>query len=62
MRPDLGHKGENPDDVIDGVGKEAAEDIPLTVDLPRVDFVEQGHHHKSIEHHSEVDGGWSPEI
>ncbi len=50
----LGNKGENPDDIVDGVGEEAAEDVPLAVDLSGVDFVEEGHHHKSVEHYGEV--------
>ena len=61
-KPDLRDEGENPDDVVDGVGEESAEDIPLPVYFPGVDFVEEGHHHKSVEDHREVDGGWSSEI
>ena len=58
----LCNKGGNPDARIDGIGEESAEDIPLSVDFPGVDFVEEGHHHKSVEDHREVDGGWSSEI
>ena len=33
----------DPDDVVDWVGEDADEDVPLPVDLPRVDLVEEGH-------------------
>ncbi len=58
----LRDKSEDPDDIVNGIGEEAAEDIPLAVDLPGVDFVEEGHHHKGVENHREVDRRWSSEF
>jgi hypothetical protein len=58
----LRDKGEDPDNIVDGIGEEAAEDISLAVDLPGVDFVEEGHHHKGVENHRKVDRRWSSEF
>lgn len=33
----------------DGVPVDALKDVPLTVDLPGIDFVEELHHHKDVE-------------
>ena len=55
----LTDEGEDPDDVVDGVGEESYEDVPLPVDLPCVDLVEQGHHDECVEDHGEVNGGWA---
>ena len=43
--------GERPehDGTEDGVPEDAVEDVPLAVDLPGVDLVEQLHHDKGVE-------------
>jgi hypothetical protein len=58
----LRNECKNPDDIVDGVGEEAAEDIPLPVDLSSVDLVEEGHHDEGVEHHREVNRRRSSEI
>ncbi len=55
-------KGDDPDTSINRIGEEAAEDIPLAVDLPGVDLVAEGHHYKSVENHREVDRRGSSKI
>jgi hypothetical protein len=62
LRTYLSDKSGDPDTSIDRIGEEATEDIPLAVDLPGVDLVAQGHHHKGVENHREVDRWWSSEI
>ena len=54
---DLRCKSPNPDGVVDPIAEESFEHVPLTVNLPRVDLIEQGHHDKRVEHHSEVGRG-----
>ncbi|GMR45475.1 hypothetical protein PMAYCL1PPCAC_15670, partial [Pristionchus mayeri] len=48
---------DNPDDAEDRVAEQSSEDVPLSVDLPRVDLVAQRHHHESIEDDRVVSGG-----
>ena len=50
----LWDEGDEPDDVVDRVGKHTLEHVPLPVDLSRVDFVEQGHHDERVEDDGEV--------
>lgn len=42
--------------VENGVGEQPLEHIPLAVDLPRVDLVEQGHHNERVEDYREMLG------
>ncbi len=51
----LSDEGKDPDGVIDWVGEQPNEDVSLSVDLPRVDLVENRHHNEGVEHHREVD-------
>jgi hypothetical protein len=62
LRTYLCDKSGDPDASINGIGEEATEDIPLAVDLPGVDFVAEGHHHKGVENHCEVDRRGSSKI
>ena len=57
----LSYKGEYPYDIVDGVGKEPLEDVPLAVDLPGVDLVEEGHHHEGVEDDGKVNAGRVPQ-
>ena len=50
----LRHESAQPDAVEDRVGEDALEDVALSVDLPRVDLVEEGHHDKGVEDDGEV--------
>lgn len=45
-------QGEGPqyDAAEDGVPVDALEDVPLSMDLPGVDFVEELHHDEHVEH------------
>ena len=52
----LTDKGDYPDGVVDWVGKKANEDVPLSMDLPGIDLVEQSHHYKCVENHGEMRG------
>ena len=54
---DLSNECADPDGVVDGIGEESDEDVPLSVDLPGVDLVKDGHHHEGVEDHGEVNGG-----
>ena len=51
---DLTDEGHDPDYVVDGVGEQAHQDVPLTVYLPGIDLVEEGHHDKRVEYHREM--------
>ncbi len=46
FRSYLSNEGGDPNDIVDRVGEQADEDVPLAVDLTRVDLVKQGHHDK----------------
>ncbi len=50
----LPNKSNDPDGVVDGIGEEADEHVPLAVDLPGVDLVEERHHDERVEDHREV--------
>jgi len=50
----LRNKCTNPDSNEDGVAIETLEDISLSVNLARVDFVEQRHHDERVENDGEV--------
>lgn len=50
----LADEGCNPDNVIDGIREESEEDVPLAVDLPGIDFVEESHHNEGVEDHGEM--------
>lgn len=50
----LRQRSPDPNGVEDGVGEESLEHVPLAVDLPGVDLVEQGHHHERVEDDGEV--------
>jgi len=51
---DLGDECCKPNDVVDWVSEDAAENVPLAVDLARVDFVEERHHDEGVEDDREV--------
>lgn len=51
---DLHYHGGDPDDEEDPVGEDAREDVALTVDLARVELVEEGHEHEGVEDGREV--------
>ncbi len=40
--------------VINGIGENSLENVALAVNFPRVDFIEEGHHYKSVEYDGEV--------
>ena len=50
----LSGKGADPDGDEDDVAVKSLEDIALTVDLARVDLVEQRHHDERVEDHREM--------
>ena len=52
----------DPDRVVNPITEKSLEHVPLAMDLPGVDLVEEGHHDKSVEHHREVDGRSSAEF
>lgn len=52
----LTEERDDPDPVVDGVGEESDEHVPLSVDLPGVDLVEEGHHDEGVKNHSEMLG------
>ena len=52
--PYLGDECDDPNAVVDWVGEETHEDIALTMDLSRVDLIEESHEHERIEYHGEV--------
>ena len=58
----LRYKRKDPNHVIDWVAEKAPEHIALAVDLSCVNFVEERHHHKSVENHCEVNSGWSSQV
>ena len=51
----LANECEDPDCVVDRVREQSDEDISLSMDLSRVDLVEDGHHDERVEDHREVD-------
>ena len=51
---DLCEEGAYPDADEDDIASQSVEDIALTVDLARVDLVEQSHHHECVEDDGEV--------
>lgn len=56
-------QGEGPqyDAAEDGVPVDALEHVPLSVDLPGVDFVEELHHDEHVEHDGVVLRWWRVE-
>ena len=48
----------NPDDVVDGIGKESRKYVSLAVDFSSINFVEHCHHHKHVEDHRKMDWRW----
>lgn len=52
--PDLTDEGDDPDYVVDGVGEQSHQDVPLAVYFPGIDLVEEGHHDKRVEYHREM--------
>lgn len=50
-----------PNAIIDRIGKDAFENITLSVDLSSVDFVKQSHHDKCVENNGEMLGGFGAE-
>ena len=40
--------------VINGIGENALEYVALAVNFARVNFIEEGHHHKRVEYDGEV--------
>jgi len=53
-RPNLRDDGADPDADEQRIAVESVEDIPLTVDLARVDLVEESHHDERVEDDGEV--------
>ena len=54
---DLRTEGSDPNNVEDGVGEYTRKHVPLAVDHPGVDLVEEGHHHEGVEDDGEVNTG-----
>lgn len=59
---DLREESPDPDCVVNPVTEESLEHIPLAMNLPGVDLVEEGHHDERVEHHRKVDCGGSAEF
>lgn len=60
-RPHLGCKSPQHHRAEDGVAIDGLEDVPLPVDLARVDLVEELHHDEGVEDDGVVLGGWRVE-
>jgi len=55
----LSNKSENPYCVVNWVCEQSNENVSLAMNLPGVNFIEKGHHDKSVEDHCKVNGGRS---
>lgn len=53
----LRDKGTNPDADEYRIPLQSFKDVPLTMDFPCVDFIEESHHDEGIEDHGEVLSG-----
>lgn len=52
----LDNEGTEDDTAEDEVVKDALENVPFSMNLPRVDLIEKLHHHKGVEHDGVVFG------
>ena len=53
-RLNLRYKSGYPNTVKNGIGENALEHVALAVNFTRVYFIEEGHHHKSVEDYGEM--------
>lgn len=54
----LSHKSRHPDDYKQNVPLQSIENVLLTVDFPRIEFIEQSHHNESVENSREMLSGF----